>query len=180
MRERLAGSPLAIRPAEWGRGSDRLVLSEIEALAVAARAVLAGAPAYRHGRGPATELADAPPRSADFAELITKATAARTALANSAPPDGSADAMRLGTATAALATVQSAGTDEAKLAALATAVAALAGQTYPSCRSCRRSKRPAARTSWRRPSRIRRTPAGCARGWRDGRASGPAPAVTPQ
>jgi hypothetical protein len=132
LRERLAGSPLAIRPAEWGRGIDRLVLSEIEALAVAARAVLASArPLTGTAVAAATELADAPPRSAEFAELITQTTAARTALANSAPPEGSADAMRLGIATAALAIMQSAGTDEAKLAALATAVAALAGPDVP-------------------------------------------------
>lgn len=132
LRERLAGPPLAVRPAEWGRGTDRLVLSEIEALAVAARAVLAGArPLTGTAVAAATELADAPPRSTEFAELITQTTAARTGLANSAPPDGSADAMRLGTATAALAAAQSAGTDEAQLAALATAVAALAGPNVP-------------------------------------------------
>ena len=64
LRERLAGFPMAIRPAEWGRGSDRLVLSEIEALAVAARDVLAGArPLTGTAVAAYTELADAPPRT---------------------------------------------------------------------------------------------------------------------
>lgn len=78
--ERLGVEPVALRPGQWKRGTDHLILAEAEHLARSLRDVLAGArPVTGATLAAPTDVAD-PPRAMDLAGLHNRATAARDGL----------------------------------------------------------------------------------------------------
>ena len=142
-RSRLATGPLDTRPAEWGRGTDRLILAEAEQLAYAVRSLLASArpitdatlAAPGEGAVAPTGLdyvASVPPRRMDLAGLRARAVAARDTIAGPpAPVPGSPDMARLAAFDAAVAAADSATSDAERLHHLDVALAAIFGPGLP-------------------------------------------------
>jgi hypothetical protein len=127
LRARLGGEPLEVRPAEWGRGTDRLLLAEVEELSRSLRALLAAARPLTPAALAAPSERDAPPRTMDLAPLRDRAVRARDDLAAALGPD----ARQVLVADAALNAADAAEPDAERLRSLDAALAAVFGPGLP-------------------------------------------------